>query len=248
MATFLLVHGAWHGAWCWERLLPALAARGHHGVAIDLPDHGGDRGSPWSATLAHYAGRVRESAAALREPPVLLGHSMGGIVISQAATEGPGEFAALVYLCAFVPERGESLASLGRLDPSSLVPKSARLGLTGPRIRADRAKNVFYGSCSDEDARWASARLQVDPWLPLVQGFRPRHPIRVPRVYVECTQDRAISLDRQRAMRARFDFERVVTLDTDHSPFLSRPDELAAHLADIGRFVDGSGRAGLTQP
>jgi len=233
VTTFLLVHGAWHGAWCWDRLVPALADRGHRGVAIDLPAHGEDLVPPWRASLRAYSRRVREAAAALAERPVLLGHSMGGLAISQAAADGPDEFAGLVYLCAFVPAPGESLASLGRLDRDSLVPKSVRLGWSGPRIRAARAKAVFYGSCSDADAQWAAARLRPDPWRPLVQGHRPQHPIRIPKVYVECTQDRAISLHRQRAMADRFEFERIVTMDTDHSPFLSRPDELAAHLAEV---------------
>lgn len=237
MASFLLIHGSWHGAWCWERLVPRLAARGHRVLAVDLPGHGADRTPPHRVTLGGYARRVREAATGLEERPVLVGHSMGGLAISQAAADAPDAFAALVYLCAFVPQPGERLLSLARSDPGSALGGCVQYRATGVRVRPERAAALFYGGCADGDAAWATARLRPDPWWPLLQRYTERHPLELPRSYLECTRDRAISLGHQRAMAGRARLGRVVTLETDHSPFLSDPEALADHLDALARPV-----------
>ena len=230
VAHFLLVHGSWHGAWCWERAIPAIEACGHRTSAIDLPAHGADPLPAWRASLARYGARIAEAASALPEAPLLVGHSMGGLAITEAAGRAGARCAGLVYLCAFVPAQGQSLMSLGREDAATLVPSSVRLSWRGPVIRPDRAKRVFYGRCNDADAAWASAQLRPDPWRPLFESPGAALPARLPRAYVECTEDRAISLVRQRAMHEAAGIGAIETLDTDHSPFLSAPDALAAAL------------------
>lgn len=128
MASFLLVHGSWHGAWCWERLVPLLESDGHEVTAIDLPAHGEDRSSPYLATLNSYGRRVAEAAGEFARQPFVVGHSMGGFAITQAAASRPDAFAGLVYLCAFVPQPGDSLIALGRQDPDTLVPRGLHRG------------------------------------------------------------------------------------------------------------------------
>jgi pimeloyl-ACP methyl ester carboxylesterase len=230
MATFLLVHGAWHGAWCWERLVPALATLGHRAVAIDLPGHGAHPARPIAVTLGRYARAIRAAAAAEPEPPIAVGHSFGGVGVTQAAHDDPSAFAALVYLCAFAPLQGESLVSLGRRDRASRVPASVVLRPTAIRIRPERAREVFYADLGVEDARRAAERLSPEPLFPMLQRVSGRCEIDLPRAYIECTQDRAISIERQRAMAARHPLARVVTMETSHSPFLSAPGALARHL------------------
>jgi len=237
VATFLLIHGSWHGAWCWERVLPLLAARGHRARAVDLPGHGDDRTAPHRVTLGSYARRVREAAEELGERPVLVGHSMGGLAITRAAADAPGAFAALVYLCAFVPQPGERLLRLARSDGESALGDCVRYRASGLWLRPERVAEVFYGGCTAEDAAWATARLRPDPWWPIVQRYSERRPVALPRSYIECTRDRAISLGRQRAMAGSVALERVVTLETDHSPFLSQPAALADHLHDLARLA-----------
>lgn len=229
----MLIHGSWHGAWCWDRFVPRLRERGHRVAAIDLPAHGEDGTPSHRATLGAYSRCVQAAAAGLEEKPVLVGHSMGGLAVTQAAFDAPDLFAALVYLCAFVPLPGESLLQLARHDDDSLVPASIRFRPAGVRIRPERARAAFYEECSEADAAWATARLRPDPWLPLMQKPVERHPVTLPRGYIECVKDRAISLSRQRAMHGRLAFERIATLGTDHSPFLSAPEGLASELHDM---------------
>jgi pimeloyl-ACP methyl ester carboxylesterase len=229
MATFLLIHGAWHGAWCWDRVVPRLRAAGHEVIAPDLPAHGGDRTPWWRATLGGYARRACD-AARPAGPVIAVGHSLGGLVVTEAAAREPALFAALVYLCAFAPLRGESLLSLGRTDAATLVPAAARWGLGTIAIRPERATAAFYAGCAPADAVAATDRLRPTPMLPLFQGVRAPPPSAIPLAYVECSEDRAIPIELQRRMHRRLPMERVVTMATDHSPFLGAPEALATHL------------------
>lgn len=100
MARFLLVHGSWHGAWCWRDVLPLLREMGHDAKAIDLPGHGDDTTPPSKVTLAAYSDAV---IAAMRPDTILVGHSMGGYPITAAAEKATQRVAHLVYLAAYVP-------------------------------------------------------------------------------------------------------------------------------------------------
>lgn len=237
MATFLLVHGAWHGAWCWERVVPALESAGHRAIAIDLPGHGDDPTPPGEVTLARYAQATRAAARTASEPVIGVGHSMGGVIITQAAHDEPTLFAALVYLAAFPPLDGESLSSIAARDAGSLIPRAIERGDDAVHFRTERAAEIFYADCSEDVAHGAAQRLRPTPARPMTEPVSLRGELEVPRVYVECTDDRAISLAFQRDLVARLPFERVVTMTTSHSPFLSAPDDLAAHLDSVATLA-----------
>jgi len=238
MSTFVLIHGAWHGAWCWERVVPLLRAAGHTVVAPDLPGHGADATPWWRVTLGAYARRCREAAREAGGRAIAVGHSMGGIVISDAAAREPGLFAGLIYLCAFVPEPGESLMALGRRDRDGRAPSAMRRGLTRSTIDPERGPAVFYNTCPSDVAAAATRRLCAQPNLPLFQGASaPREPL-PPRAYIECSEDRAISLAHQRWMRERAGIAHVATLATDHSAFLCAPEALAATLGELAAKLE----------
>jgi pimeloyl-ACP methyl ester carboxylesterase len=233
MTTFLLVHGSWHGAWCWEKLAPRLRAMGHVVVANDLPGHGDDKTPWWRVTMSAYARAVRE-AARPHGRVVLVGHSMGGVVITQAANLEPALFAGLIYVCAFVPKPGETLIGLARKDAVWRGFKVPRYRFGTITVDPARAKETFYNTCSDADASAAIARLCPQPMPATLEPVaKPREPV-PPKAYVECTQDRTISIGSQRWMHSRFEMKRVVTLESDHSPFYAVPDDLAAKIAELG--------------
>ena len=237
MADFLLIHGAWHGAWCWKKLVPALQKAGHQVRITNLPGHGGDPTDPASIHLETYAGHVVELLDAGDAPVILLGHSMGGMVITQAAEYRPDRIQALVYLTAFLPRNGESLLAIEERNPKASVPPNLvpdAAGITAT-INADQITNLFYHDCSEADIAFATRQLTPQPLAPLAEPvtLSDNNFGSIPRVYIECTEDRAICLEQQRVMHQATPCDRVFSLATSHSPFFSAPRELTGILAEI---------------
>jgi pimeloyl-ACP methyl ester carboxylesterase len=236
MSRFVLVHGAWHGAWCWYKVLPRLEMAGHAVLAIDLPSLGKDRAPIAAATLERYADTVCEALASESEPAILVGHSMGGIAISEAAERRPERIRELVYLTAFLLRDGETLIDAASQSPTRLtgltLRSQDRLSTT---LNLQMIREIFYAQCADEDVALARSLLQPQAMAPMAtaQSLTAARFGRVPRVYIECLRDRVIDPVLQKAMYQASPCEKVLSLDTDHSPFFSRPDELARHLASL---------------
>lgn len=237
MSTYLLIHGAWHGGWCWRKVVPLLEAAGHRALAPDLPGHGED-GTPVAAvTLQSYVDRICAIAREQTEPVILVGHSMGGVPVTQAAESCPEHIRSLVYLSAFLPRDGESMGAWASQDRESMVNPSTidPLGELGLAFKREFAREAFYGACSNGDVAFAMARLVDQPGEPIgapVYTTAERWGS-IPRYYIECARDRAISLGIQREMQKYSPCRQTFSIDTDHSPFLSRPEELARILLEI---------------
>lgn len=230
MTVFLLVHGSWHGAWCWEDVAPILRAQGHDVVTPDLPSHGNDRTPAWRTTLEGYARAIHDAARSMNAPPVVVGHSMGGFAMTEAANRYPGAFAGLIYVCAFVPEPGETLLGIALADKQSTLPSAMARGLVVTRFRKDRARDCFYATSPEGRAASAAERLRPEPMRPALRGIsRPRGPM-PPRAYIECLADKAITIGHQRMMHSRAGITQVSRMETDHSPFYADPETLAAQL------------------
>ncbi len=237
MSTFILVHGSWHGAWCWYKIVPLLQKSGHKAIAVDLPGLGRDRTPLCEVSLQSYVDRV---CAAIDQQPgrvILVGHSRGGIVISQTAEQRPARIEKLVYLAAFLLPGGQAmlpgaLDDRGSLLLPNLVVNEAQGYIT---IRKEGCREALYGDCSDEDVALATLLLTPDPIAPLVTplDLSERNFGRVPRVYIETLCDDAITLTAQRKMRAAVPCAEVISMNTSHSPFFSAPRELVDHLASL---------------
>ncbi len=239
MSTFVLIHGAWHGGWCWRKVVPLLEAKGHKAIAPDLPGHGDDKTPTASVTLISYADRICEIASAQAEPVILVGHSMGGVAITRAAEDCPAKIRALVYLCAFLPRNGDSLATWAAQNPGTLVtPSVLDIRPDGSSVfKPGASREAFYAQCSDEDFAFAQSRLvpQADAPTTTAVQTTPERWGRIPRYYIECARDRAILLNLQRSMQKESPCRQTFSIDTDHSPFFSAPDQLADILARIGK-------------
>ena len=240
MASYLLVHGAWHGAWCWRHVEDLLRERGHEVCSVDLPGHGDNATPSYRITLGRYSRCVQDAAAKMSRPPLLVGHSMGGVVISQAAADAPGICSGLIFVCGIIPVEGESIRGLVAMDRDSLLRTSVGFGTSGYHVKPSAARALFYGECSSADATAATARLCSDPLLPLIQRHTVRHPLLVPKGYIESTRDRTITVEHQRAMASRCRFTMRASIATDHSPFLSAPRELAEHLHVMARLDESN--------
>lgn len=235
MTTFVLVPGASHTAWCWHKVVPQLEAAGYGVAAIDLPGTGEDRSiRPSDATLALWAEHI--AAEVLRaEPPVLLvGHSRGGYLISEAAEIVPDDLGGLIYVSAVIPLPGEDLLTAAGWDPALLeVDQQGLLVKYAPEV----ADTLFYNRCGSDDRAEANRRLFAEPYRPLVEvsGVSAERWGRVPRAYIESADDNTFPVEVQRRMQATAPCDPVITLDSDHSPFLSVPEDLAGAMVEIAR-------------
>ena len=234
MGTFVLVHGPWHGGWCWERVAPLLRAPGHRVEVPDLPGHGLDQTPPSEISLRSYVDAVVRVVTEQLEPVVLVGHTKPGAVISEVAEKCPGLIAVLVYLAAYLLRRGETISDVGLTDQESLLVPNL---VTYPTqslitVRPEALRDVFYHDCDPATVAAATARIGPEPVPPITTPIRitPEHYGRVRRVYIETLQNRALGLALQRRMRAELPCEHVHSLDTGHTPFLSAPDALATCL------------------
>lgn len=242
MAHFIMIHGAWHGGWCFDSLRPALEAAGHTMDAPDLPGMGGNDAELASATLAGWADFVADLVRAAPQPVILCGHSRGGIVISEVAERVPEQIKALVYICAMMLPSGMSRADLKAimganplLDAIIEPHPSGHATVVNPHL----APAVFAHLSPPVLAEAAAARTVAEPNAPrkTALNLTAANYGRVPRHYIECTQDRTIRIAEQRHMLALQPCASVTTLETDHSPFLSAPDALADTLLKIARTV-----------
>jgi pimeloyl-ACP methyl ester carboxylesterase len=239
MARFVFVHGAYGGAWCWEPVNAPLEEAGHTVETLDLPGAGDDRTPVEGVTLASCADRVRAVLAARPEPAVLVAHSMGGVVATQAASDSPERVASLVFVCAFMPAQGQSLLDLTRLPEGKDDMIQANLVLEGhPPVAVlseEAAAEAIYNCCGPEQTALAVARRRAQPVAPFDTPVDIDDVLlaSIPRSYVLTTRDQSIPPALQRRMIREHPCENVIELDADHAPYFSATDELVAALLEL---------------
>lgn len=234
----ILLHGSWHGAWCWHKVVPPLRAAGHNVHVPDLPAHGRSwRLARGRTTLRAMASSVCDLLDQLPEPALLVAHSRGGIVASTAAEMRPKRLAGCVYLAAYMLRHNERVADWFRRDRDSLVRSQVRVSratLTDS-LPEEAQRAGLYADCSDADVELARSLLTPEPSLPALARLQLTEANygRVPRHYIALSQDRAVSLALQQAMIANSPCLSVTTIAAGHSAYFSRPSELAVAIGAI---------------
>lgn len=223
----------------WDKVVPLLEEAGHEVVAPDLPGHGDDRTPISEVSMQRYADRVSEVLDAQSGQVVLVGHSMGGAVITQAAEQRPEKIEKLVYLTAFLLRHGETLMSVAETDTESIILPNLEMSedQTYANIRDDAVKEVVCADCSDEDVERMKSLLVPQATAPFATPIAVTEDNfgSLPRAYVETLQDRAISPPSQKGMYERTPCQQVISMHTSHAPMLSAPEELAGHLESLVR-------------
>lgn len=252
MAQFLLVHGAWHGAWCWRRVLPLLWQAGHRPHAVTLTGLGERHRelSPAVTLQTHVDDVLAAIEAEEMDRPVLVGHSYAGMVITGAAdrlagasagrvtplTPPPGvaplpRLARLIYVDAIVPLPGETWSS--PQDAATVAARVAAAEANGALSLPPPDPAVFGLDGADRD--WVARRQTPHPFAPYREplAFDDARWRALPRSYIDCRSPALASIEAsRRRVRSQGDWD-LHELPTGHDPMISAPAEFAALLTRI---------------
>jgi pimeloyl-ACP methyl ester carboxylesterase len=230
--TMLLVHGGWHGPWCWEKLQASLARRGIQTRTAALPSVG--EAAAGLGGLREDAEAVADAASRIGGAVMIVAHSYAGLVVTEAAL-GPA-VRQLVFLGAFMPEAGRSLLSYlpGGAPPPFVAPREDGcsefvLGL---------ADECLYADCDPTDRAWAKSRLRLHSTRAIATPTSRCAWRDIPSSYIVLTEDRVLPTPAQRAFAAQA--SRIREMATSHSPMISRPEELADILLELAAAGRGA--------
>lgn len=245
MTNFLLVHGAWHGGWCWRRVARILRSAGHEVFAPTLTGLG-EREHLMSADIGldtHIADVLGVVQYEDLSDVVLVGHSYGGMVIAGAAEKASGRIAHLVYLDAFVPEDGKSLCDYQPPEITDMFRETTRTQGDGFKLPCFIPAEAF-GVTNEEDLAWVRPRLNPHPLKTKLDKIELKNPkaAKLPRTFIYCN-DPAVGPFGQFAERIRDDDSwQYRELPTGHDAMITKPEQLADLLLEIAE-TNGKAKA-----
>jgi len=241
--NYVLVHGAWQAPYVWDAVKTKLISEGNNVTVVELPGHGSDMTDPSTLTINTYRDKVLDAISKINGKVILVGHSLGGMIISAAAEQNPSKIEKLVYLAAYLPTSGQSLFGLAMTDPGS------QLGITGNLIfnnggltvdvKQDQIVNIFIPDGSAQVQSLVLQNYRAEPGIPLQAPvtLTAANFGSVEKVYIKTLQDRVVSPGLQDRMiaAAMGGVKTVYQLNTSHSAFLAKPDSVAILLTKIGQ-------------
>lgn len=230
MKAFILIHGSWHSSWNWHKVIPILEKQGHAVFATDLPGMGRDKTPIQNVTLATTVNKLCELIDSIEGKVILVGHSKNGIIISQTAEYRPEKIEKLIYLAAYLIPSGKTQSEYSSQDVNSILkPYVTRYPETNSHtLRAEIYQEGLYHDCEDYITELAKLLLSHEP---IESGITPLNLTdenygRIRRFYIECTEDKAVTPFIQQKMHTETLCEKVYKMNTSHSPFFSKPQEL----------------------
>lgn len=237
MKTFILIHGSWHSAWNWHKVIPLLEKQGHRAIAIDLPGMGRDKTPIREVKMKTTVEKICDLIDSIEDKVILVGHSKNGIMISQTAEYRPDKIEKLIYLAAYLIPNGKTQREYSIQDAEGVLKPYVTMyeELNAHTLRSEIYKEGLYADCDDDITELAKVVLSHEP---VESGITPLQLTeenygRIPRFYIECTDDRAVTPFIQRKMYTETPCEKVYSLPTSHSPFFSKPKELIDILCEI---------------
>jgi pimeloyl-ACP methyl ester carboxylesterase len=228
MNKYLLLHGSWHGAWCWFKVAPRLRAFGEVSVP-NLPGRGRDPAMPHLVTLGRL---VRAVAAHLDEkaPTTIVAHSRYGVLATALAEAHPESVRRVIYLASYMLPSGHRASDYFASDAESFIRPHVKVSRVGfcDWLAPEAYLEGLYADCSKEDVALAGSLLCTEPSLPALARVEttPERYGRIPRAYIRLTRDRAVSARLQDRLIEMGKPDRVESIAASHSAYFSRPDEL----------------------
>lgn len=237
MKTFVLVHGSWHSAWNWHKVIPILEKQGHKVIAVDLPGMGRDKTPIHEVKFADTVKNLCGLLDTIEGKVILVGHSKNGILISQIAEYLPEKIEKLIYLAAYLIPNGKTQVEYSSQDIHGVLKPYVTLypETNSHTLRAEIYKDGLYHDCEDYIPELAKLLLSHEP---IESGITPLQLTQdnygsVRRFYIECTEDKAVTPCIQQKMYHETICEKVYQMRTSHSPFFSKPEELCDLFLEI---------------
>lgn len=231
MSHYILVHGAWEESRAWENVTPVLEAQGHTVNAIDLPGHGASMQPIANITMDRYVNTVIGAIHSHNGPVILVGHSMAGSVISQAAEKIPAKIDRLIYVAAFLLADGGTVLEAMQSDNGEFLPNIV--------FSDDKS----YATVPQETLRSAGFHDVSEPviqhFLPLMVEKQATAPLMakvtvteanfgsVAKIFIRTTLDKVTTPALQDRMLTNWNVEVVHDLASGHFPAFSMPEKLA---------------------
>ena len=237
MKTFILIHGSWHSSWNWHKVIPILEKQGHKTIAIDLPGMGRDKTPINEVKMQSTVEKICKLIDSIEGKVILVGHSKNGIMISQAAEYRPDKIEKLVYLAAYLIPNGKTQRGYSLQDTEGILKPFVTMydELQAHTLQPEIYRDGLYNDCEENIVELAKLLLSHEP---VESGIIPLQLTEenfgsIPRVYIECTEDKAVTPFIQRKMYTEMPCEKVYSMQTSHSPFFSKPQELSDILCEI---------------
>ncbi|WP_024769867.1 alpha/beta fold hydrolase [Aquimarina macrocephali] len=235
--TFLLIHGAWEGAWAWKETTQFLERKGNKVISIDLPGHGDDITPISEINLDLYVNRVKVELNKFSAPVVLVAHSFAGYVISKVAEEVPQKIEKLIFIASAIPYKSKPAIKIFEEDKESefianLIFSEDQISAT---MNRETIKNIVFGGATDSQIDEVIPQLveqATKPFFEIVETTEKNFGS-VSKAYIETKHDRVLSLTAQRMLQKETGITESVLLDTGHVPLVTTPKELANALIEV---------------
>ena len=242
--NYVLVHGAWQAPYVWDAVKTKLINEGNNVTVVELPGHGSDNTVPSTLTLNTYRDKVLDAMSKINGKVILVGHSLGGMIISAVAEQNPSKIEKLVYLAAYLPSSGQSLLALAGTDAGSAlgdsvnkVPILTQNANGTLDVLHDQIVNVFIQDGSAQIQNLVLQNYRPEPAIPFTNPvtLTAANFGSVEKIYIKTLQDHVVSPALQNRMIAAAGVKIVYQLNTSHSAFLAKPDSVAILLTKIGQ-------------
>jgi pimeloyl-ACP methyl ester carboxylesterase len=239
-SPIVLVHGAWQGAYVWDQTKADLIAAGYRVSVVKLPGHGDDTTPAHQVSFQAYVNEVKAAIEAYNEPVILVGHSLGGAVITQTASDIPLKIKKLIYVAGFIPQSGKSVFDYSQMDTASLLGPAIRLsedqtqaGIVDPEVNLPK---IFCQDGTAVQKQYLTERYKTEPTIPLgtpLNYTTEDYDAAGKKYYIYTTADNAITYNFQKQMVTAAGIANTFNINSGHSPFISKPAELTGLLKEI---------------
>ena len=237
MKTFILIHGSWHSSWNWHKVIPILEKQGHTVIAIDLPGMGRDKTPINEVKFQTTVQGICSLIDTVSGKVILVGHSKNGVVISQVAEYRSEKIEKLIYVAAYLIPNGKTQSEYSALDVNGVLkPYVTRYPeLNAHTLQSQIFKEGLYHDCDESITEMAKLLLSHETAESGTTALQlsDQNYGSVRRFYIECTEDKAVTPFIQQKMYTESRCEKVFQMQTSHSPFFSKPQELCDIFLEI---------------